>query len=135
MKAPVRPTLTLNGVAKHFEQWRSTKKKGERIPERLWSEAIGLLGEHSLSQVTRTLRLGWADLNQRRRMMDSGKDRQSIGGAMAFVEIDTSVVDQTLMPSDSTVAIELERSDGLRLRLHRAKRADMLALIERFMGM
>lgn len=134
MKAPVKPTLTLNEVAKHFEQWRSTKHKGERIPQRLWSEALGLLGEHSLSQITRTLRLGWAELNQRRRMMDAGKDSQSTDGAMAFVEIDTAVVDQTLMASRSTVAVELERADGLRLRLHAANRADMLALIERFMG-
>ena len=67
-------------------------------------------------------------------MMDCGKDGQSIDGAMAFVEIDTAVVDQALMPSRSTVAMELERADGLRLRLHAVNCADMLALIERFMG-
>ena len=66
MKAPIESPLTLEAVAEHFEQWRSNKKKGERIPEQLWSEAIDLVGTYGVSQVTRTLRLGGADLNKRR---------------------------------------------------------------------
>jgi hypothetical protein len=31
MNARIEPTLTLEEVAKHLEQWRSHKKKGERI--------------------------------------------------------------------------------------------------------
>jgi hypothetical protein len=34
--------LALETAAEHFEQWRRNKKKGERIPEKLWSEAIDL---------------------------------------------------------------------------------------------
>jgi hypothetical protein len=44
MKAPIESPLTLEAVAGHFEQWRRNKKKGERIPEHLWSEAIDLVG-------------------------------------------------------------------------------------------
>jgi hypothetical protein len=134
MKTIVKPALSLEEVARHFEQWRSTKDKGERIPERLWSEAVGLLSVYSLCQVTRALRLDWVKLKRHWRTGDSGKGSERTGGAMAFVEIDTSGVDQTRMPSPGGVEIELERADGLRLRLPRAERADMLALVERFMG-
>ena len=134
MKTAVKATLSLEEVAKHFEQWRSTKSRGERIPQRLWSEAVGLLEVYSLLQVTRALRLDWAKLKQHWRSLDCRKDSERIGGAMAFVEIDASAGDQNLMPSPGGVAIELERADGLRLRLPRAERADMLAVLERFMG-
>jgi len=133
MRTAVKPALRLDEVAKHFEQWRSTKDKGERIPQRLWSEAVGLLEVYSLFEVTRTLRLDWAKLKRHWRALDSGTERERPGGgAMAFVEIDTSVVER--LPGPGGVEIELERADGLRLRLPRAERADMLALLERFLG-
>ena len=66
MKTPIETKLTLEAVAEHFEQWRRCKKKGERIPEHLWGEAIELLGRYGISQITRTLRLSGADLNKRR---------------------------------------------------------------------
>ena len=134
MTTAVKPALSLEEVGKHFEQWRRTKEKGERIPERLWNEAVGLLEVYSLFEVTRTLRLDWVKLKRRWRSPDAVMGRERAGGAMAFVEIDTSVVDQTPMPSPGGVVIELERADGLRLRLSRAERTDMLALLERFMG-
>lgn len=60
------PNLTLETVAEHFSDWRSKKKRGERIPEPLWSEAIALVDRYSISQVTRRLRLSGQDLNRRR---------------------------------------------------------------------
>ena len=134
MNTAVTPRLTLEEVAEHFAQWRSHKKKGERISERLWSEAIGLLGAYSVSQVTRSLRLSGADLNKHRGMMDSGKARKSADREMAFVEIDRTLVEQTLMPNAQPGVMELQRPDGWRLRVEPANRADMLALVERFMG-
>ncbi|MGB5733073.1 MAG: IS66 family insertion sequence element accessory protein TnpB [Thiohalocapsa sp.] len=59
-------TLTLEEIAAHFEHWRREKKKGERIPDQLWSEAIALVKDYGLSQVTRRLRLSGRDLNRRR---------------------------------------------------------------------
>ena len=63
MKARIESTLTLEAVADHFEQWRRNKKKGERIPQTLWDEAIDLVETHGVSRVTRTLRLSATDLN------------------------------------------------------------------------
>ena len=57
MKAPIETPLTLQEVAEHFEQWRRGKRKGERIPEQLWQEAVSLVHTYGVSQVARTLRL------------------------------------------------------------------------------
>ena len=135
MKAPNESPLTLEGVAEHFAQWRRNKKKGERIPEKLWSEAIDLVGRYGVSQVTRTLRLSGTDLNKRRGMVGAGQQRRSQGTKGAFVEIEPAVVERAAGPSASAAPwMELERPDGLRLRIRPTEGADLLALMDRFLG-
>lgn len=133
MKAPIETPLTLEEVAEHFEQWRRGKKKGERIPQQLWSEAAGLLGAYGVSQITRTLRVSGTDLNKRRGILGAGQRRQGPDGKTAFVEIDPVVMDQA-RPEASAAWMELERPDGWRLRIRPSGGADVLALVERFMG-
>ena len=130
MKAPIGSTLTLEEVAKHFKQWRSVKKRGERIPQHLWSEAVDLVGTYGVSQVTRTLRLSGTDLNKRRGIIGTGRRRRGPEGGTAFVELEPTRVGQVLGPDASTRWLELERPDGLRLRI---QGADLLAVVERFM--
>ena len=134
MKKSIEATSTLEEVAEHFKQWRNVKKKGERIPERLWSEAIGLVGTYGVSQVTRSLHLSGTDLNKRRGIVGTSKRRRGAGGKTAFMEVAPALVDQTLRPEADTAWMELERPDGLRLRIRPSGGADLLALVDRFMG-
>ena len=133
MRAPMESTLTLEEVAKHFKQWRSVKKKGERIPEPLWNEAVGLVGSYAVSQVTRTLRLSGTDLNKRRGIVQTSRYRRGPDGGTAFVEVDPTLVGQALGADTSALCLELERPDRLRLRIPPTQGADLLALVERFM--
>ncbi len=92
------------------------------------------MGAYEVSQVTRTLRLSGTDFNKRRGIIGSGQRRLDASERTAFVEVDRAVVDRALEP-DATVAwMELERPDGLRLRIQATRGADMLALADRFMG-
>ncbi len=134
MKTSIGASLALKEVARHFKQWRSIKKTGARIPDHLWSEAVGLLSTYGVSQVTRTLRLSGTDLNKRRGIIGADQRRQGSDGGTTFVEIDPTLVDQTLVTDVTAVWMELERPDGLRLRIQSTRSADMLALVERFMG-
>ena len=135
MKAPIESPLPLEAVAEHFEQWRRNKKKGGRIPEKLWSEAIDLVGDYGVSQVTRTLRLSGTDLNKRRGIITTGQRRRSQNTTAAFAEIEPAVVEQAVGPSTSVAAwMELERPDGFRLRIQPSGGADMLMLLDRFLG-
>ena len=134
MNARIEPMLTLEEVARHVEQWRGTKKKGERIPQQLWNEALGLLGTYGISRVSRTLRLSYTELDKRRAIIEAGQHRQGRGEETAFVEIDRALVDQAARPEATAVWMELERPDGMRLRIRPTRGVDMLALFERFMG-
>ncbi len=134
MKAVVETRLTREEVAEHFEQWRSTKKKGEWIPERLWREAIGLLSDYSISEVGRTLRLSGTDLKRRQAELTQDKHSGRCDAEMAFVEIDHRLVDRSVRPSPGALLVELERPDGVRLRIQGTKGVDVPALVGRFLG-
>ena len=135
MKAPIESTLTLESVAEHFVHWRSSKKKGERIPEHLWREAIALLDRYGMSQITRTLRLSGTDLNRRRGIGGAAqRPRQGAGAGAAFVEIDRKDVAQASELNATAAWLELQRPDGLRLRIHPSGGGELLALVDRILG-
>ena len=134
MKAPIETALTLQEVAGHFERWRRGKQKGDRIPEQLWQEAVSLVDSYGVSQVSRTLRLGGRDLNKRRGITTAGRHRRGARGKTTFVELDPVAGDQAPGPEAGAAWMELERPDGLRLRIRPNHRGDLLALVERFMG-
>jgi hypothetical protein len=133
VKTITKPPLTLEEVADHFERWRSKKKKGERIPEHLWFEAIGLVSNYPISQVCRSLRLCATDLKKHQAVLSAGKELAVPRSERSFVEIDRAIVAQAMRPSATPVLMEMERPDGLRLRLQPANSADMLALMAHFM--
>mgnify|MGYP001829253067 CR=1 FL=1 len=134
MNARSEATLTLEAVAKHFAHWRRNKTNGERIPEELWNQALTLLGSYGISQVSRTLRLSYTELDKRRKVIEAGLSRQGSGDDTAFVEIDRALIEQAPGPDATAVWMELERPDGLRLRIRPSQRGDMLTLLDRFMG-
>jgi hypothetical protein len=134
MNAHIESTLTLEEVARHVEQWRSHKKKGERIPQRLWNEALGLVDTYGVSRVSRTLHLSYTELDKRRRIIEAEQRRQGPGEDTAFVEIDHGLVDRAPRSHATTAWMELERPDGLRLRIRPTHGVELLALVDRFMG-
>jgi hypothetical protein len=129
------PTFTLEEVAEHFEAWRRQKRRGERIPEQLWSEAIALVQDHGLSSVTRRLRLSGRDLNKRRGILGSGRCRRRGEQPATFVELAPEVVAQAQGRQSTPGCLELIRPDGLRLRIESGEGIDARAVLERFLGM
>jgi hypothetical protein len=134
MNTPIESPLTLEAVAEHFAQWRKGRKRGERIPDSLWNEAVSLVGRDGVSQVTRTLRLSGTDLNKRRGIVGTAKRRHSAGGKPAFVEVTPALVDRAPGPQATTAWMELERPDGMRLRIGPSGGGELLALVDRFLG-
>ncbi len=134
MNTRIDPTLTLDEVANHIKRWRSHKMNGERIPQRLWNEALGLISTYGVSRVSRTLRLSYTELNKRRRVIEEEQRRRDRAEETAFVEIDGALVDQAARTEATAAWMELERPDGMRLRIRPSHRGDMLTLVERFMG-
>jgi hypothetical protein len=105
----------LDQLAGQFEHWRQTRSHpGERIPQHLWDQAAALAQVLPRSRVAQHLRLSPSDLNKH---MATRPDATPATPRTPppFVEVPSA---PAYSPPTATLAIELERPDGARLRLH-----------------
>ncbi len=94
---------SLETVQHQFEQWRSERSsRREPIPEHLWQAAAELCRDHSISRVSRQLRLSYTELKRQ-----VSKDGPSAG---RFMEIDLGLC-------AGQWQIECSRPDGSQLRM------------------
>jgi len=90
-------------VRKQFEAWRSNRtSRREPIPQDLWQAAAELCREHSITRVSRQLRLSYTELK--------GRVRGGPRSAVQFMEIGMDAL-------ASQWRIECDRPDGIRLRM------------------
>jgi hypothetical protein len=106
----VKPTLEV--VGHQFEAWRKRRRCRGRIPEALWEAAVGLCREHSIYEVSRSLRLNYNGLKNRTpKARDMGLavgKRSDLG----FVKLDLGA---PIMPSECLV--EMEAPNGTKMRM------------------
>ena len=103
---------TLEAVRNQFEAWRKRRRCRTRIPEALWRAAADLYSEHSICEVSQTLRLNYNDLKDR---VQRSKDRSLAigqGPDLNFVKLDLGT---PIMPSECLV--EMEAPNGAKMRL------------------
>jgi hypothetical protein len=104
----------LKQVAGEFEHWRQNRSHpGERIPKHLWDQAVTLARVLPRSRVAQHLRLSPSDLNKHIATQNGSMPHPPATPAR-FVEVPPP---PTLPSATVTMEIELERSDGVRLRL------------------
>jgi hypothetical protein len=110
LNTPLQADHQLDQLAGQFEHWRQHRSHpGERIPQHLWEQAATLAQVLPRSRVAQHLRLSPSALNQR--MATHNAVRPTI--PPRFVEVPPPA----LPPATVAMEIELERSDGARLRL------------------
>lgn len=122
--------LSLDSVKLRFDDWRLTKKPGERIPENLWDLAVDLTARYSMNEVNRTLKLGW-DYFKRRILQKRGENREQMKvskefskNPASFLEVKLDAPDHNMNsftmfspPSKTDWTFEIFKSDGSHLRL------------------
>ena len=79
---PSPAEVALEHVAEQFTQWRQTRAKGrERIPGRLWGQAVSLTHRLPISRVAKRLGLGLSDLKKRRAVTDTSAPAHTLDSA------------------------------------------------------
>ena len=116
-----RPTIAVPTAIQEaqlqFEDWRRGRKRGERIPEKLWATAVELAREDGVWPTARALHL---DHSRLKRRGGNGGDEEKSG---AFVE----VISQG--PMLLTCTVEMEDARGARMRIEvKGAAADITAL-------
>lgn len=100
-------------VEGQFQQWRETREKRTAVPEELWQAAVGLCSQHSLSQISRSLRIDYRQLKERG--VESGvvaSEEALETEGVEFVELGI----RERQPSRE-YEVELEKADGSRMRV------------------
>ena len=112
-------SLTLSEVISHFEAWRSTRIGKSRIPAHLWQEAIDLYPTYTVSEITKPLRLGHSDF--KKKILHPQQKLAPTDLIRIDQTTDKSEVQVSHQPNraDQRATIELEKSDGSRLRIQR----------------
>jgi hypothetical protein len=93
---------TLDVAVSRFEGWRA-EGRGHRIPEELWSVALGLLDEHSPTAICRALRLNASRFNRARREREKAK-MTARSGRTGLVSRGPEFVELPGVPSPEGVA-------------------------------
>ena len=107
-------------VQEQFEAWRSGRvNRREPIPQPLWQAAAELCRHHSITHVSRQLRLSYSDLK--------GRVRQDHLPPVQFMEIDMDTL-------AGGWQIECNRSDGSRLRMAGSGQAPAAEIIRSFLS-
>ena len=122
---------SLEEAKSHFDHWRATRTKREKIPGYLWDKVKPLIGFYSLTAITTALRI---NTNQM-------KDNLDIDTTINFVEVNTDAAlsppSQSQRPSIShvqTCSIELHRPNGSILKISALPTASLPAIINQFIG-
>ena len=63
-KQPI-PVQSLSEVKEQFKTWRKTRKSPRPIPKKLWTAAVSLTANHSISQISRELVVDYSTLKKR----------------------------------------------------------------------
>ena len=92
-----------------FESWRRSRKVGARIPDKLWSLAVGLAEVHGLSRTASALKLDYHGLKNR----VAARNCNSSSVAPTFIELTPSP--QAL---SAECVVEFEDGLGARMRVH-----------------
>jgi len=110
---------TLAEVLKEFQSWRNVRKRGSRVPQRLWQAAAELSERHSIGDIAQTLGLDYTRLKQRVEAFPPMLDRRSFdeygrsNAVSGFVELG-------MAPGGSTgeCSVEAEDGKGEKLKMH-----------------
>ena len=120
--------VALQQLAEQFSHWRQSRRTpyGSRIPEALWTEAVRLVQQLPLTRVAAALHLKPHALKRR-----SGRGPTAAtppARALPFVEVSLGA------RRAATTEVEIERPDGMRLRITYHDTAPALAsLVQTFL--
>ena len=120
----------LQPLARRLKAWRTSRTRGQRIPDELWKAAADLARVHGLSRTSSALKLSYYDL--KRRLVVGRIQRRRRLTPAPFVEVAPPALAPDLGERGT---VELVQASGARLtlRLPNPSASDLLALVHLFL--
>jgi len=120
----------IHPLVQRLKAWRSTRIRGQRIPEELWKAAVDLARVHGLHPTAAALKLNYYGLQ--RRLLGGRVQRKRRVTSAPFVELAPPAMPCGL---DERGTLEMVKASGARLslRLPHASPKDLLPLVHLFL--
>ena len=115
----------LQSVHTCIEEWRRSRPRRGPMPAALWTEAVQLARTHGVHAVAHALRLAYYAL-KKRVVAVAGPKPQTPGPSFVEVAVKNS-------PEICDTFVEMERSDGARLRVRVLSQEAVIALAHAFL--
>lgn len=119
----------LEQVAERFGRWRASRKRGARIPQALWSAAVGLAREHGLEQIAQELRVDYDGL--KKRLEGAGSAARTGVSEARFVEL---IAPRAVGICECLVELENARGAKMRIELKGVEIPDLARLSSVFLN-
>ena len=127
--------VRLERLAERFARWRASRSPRSRISPALWSAAAKLAAELGVSRTARALGVSYYSLDghcqrEKRRVAErAAKSSTTVAKQPLFVELPAT------QRTSRECVIELEHSDGSRMRIHlKGELPDVASLVDDFWG-
>ena len=104
--------LTLEEVASKFEDWRKTKKPGDRIPLELWQTVKKISGYYRITHVTQMLRISTEKYYKHIQPRSTPVSEEA--ATRTFVKVSNPLLQQNSI----VLRLELCRKDGTTLNCY-----------------
>lgn len=119
----------VEAVREQIEEWRRTRSKRTRMPERLWEAAVSLARKHGMWRISQDLRVRFEGLKSR---MAPAEPSSKAKGKAEFVELTSALTGAG--SGNGATSVEVSRADGTRLslRLGAGGDVDLQALVGAF---
>ena len=121
-------TLKLETVKQEFDTWRASRSKIGKIPDHLWSKAVELLKNYSVTEITRALHLSGGQMKTRLEQLEITTKTKL---PSKFLEISTSNILTTTF-SNHALKIVLTRSDGATIVLEQVPENTLMQIVNNF---
>jgi hypothetical protein len=110
MEVEQKVPAAIEGARAELEAWRAQRRRGQRIPSRVWRSAVRAASHHGVHQVSRALGLDYVRLKRR---VVQASTADGSGVEATFVELGSG------QPAGDNVGciVELEKGNGTRMRI------------------
>jgi hypothetical protein len=106
-------------VREAFQTWRSTRRRGEPIPDELWARAVALLPDHEVSSVCYQLHVSADRLRRRAGINGELSPNNTQRPSQTFLELPIGMLSASVH-TPVVVRESGHTADGLSFEVHRA---------------
>lgn len=127
------PELALEDIAERFNQWRLTKKPGDKIPQELWELAKCLKGRYKVGQLSKQLRVSTAQLRREGLALPPKRKKEKSANNKKFVNVNLNSA-SSYASASITPNLVVTRVDGVQLTLSNPSPEQLSLFIDSFFG-